>query len=106
MKWIKVSQPPKEDCEVPIKVFSHRLQRELFRIGIFQRGIWTIREKYGPEDVIEYLDESNEGEERKFSLKEALEIHTAGVIEGNRQAYGKPCIDQKKYFKDKFNISI
>src|SRR5687768_17472437 len=72
-------------------------------------GIWIdeIGIKYKSEHI-QWLDESyiQEGEERMFSLKEALEIHTAGVVEGNRQAYGKPCIDQRQYFQDKFGINL
>jgi hypothetical protein len=45
-------------------------------------------------------------EERRFTLQEMKDAHTAGVIAGNKQVLCKPLVLQEQYFKEKFQIDI
>jgi len=56
--WIDVGVPPKKKGEYYLNVFSHRLGKDIRRIGHYRNGKWHIKNKVGPEDVIEWLDES------------------------------------------------
>lgn len=72
-----------------------------------------VKEDY--DILINFLDRmnfnytTNEGEERKFSLKEALEIWEASGEWEYKRNFGSIPIQAKnkhEYFKDKFNIDI
>lgn len=99
MKWIKASEKlPDNSGYYFVKVGPLKDKTCWGRNKILERT------KEGGVEI-EWLDEIDP-EERTFSVKEAVEIHTDGVILGNKQGLHNAWESHQQYFKVKFGIDI